>query len=129
MNDSHTNDSGSRWQILGELELKFETATEEKIQPWLVEVLRPLGLHQDFLSRIQRSARVAAGRVLQTETALKLGHVHLVIYVPKLHGANEKTWGYFEIEKTEGPAEDRAMVAHAIEFYLYREGQEDRDSP
>ena len=128
MKVSHTNTPGPGWQILGELELKFENGTEQRIQLWLVEVLRPLGLHRDFLGRIQRSAQDAAGRVLQTETARKLGHIHLVIYVPEVHSAKEKTWGFFEIEKIEGRAEDPAMAAHAIEFYLYREVQEDRYS-
>lgn len=116
---------GAGWQILGELELPAGSNAEVAIHLWLVQILQPLHLHADFLHKILKSAQEAALRAFQTEAASKFDHIHLLIFVPPEPASNEKTWGFFRIEKSEAQAGVPATAAHAIEFYLYMEGLED----
>lgn len=125
-NDHPTdNFHGAAWQLLGDLELPAGTNADGAIEPWLTQLLVPLRLHTDFLDRIVKSAQDAAARVLQLENVLNFEHIHIIIYVPKDHTPKGYSWGFFRIEKIENTADDMDTAAHAIEFYLYMEGQED----
>jgi hypothetical protein len=117
----HTNPSlphipGADWRILGELELPAAAESDSAIQAWLANLLEPLRLHADFQNKILRSAQAAAC-LLHAQTEIKFEHIHLLILVPPNHASKRGTWGFFRIEKV-GQGGD-----HAIEFYLYLEGQ------
>ena len=85
--------------------------SEERMKSWLVEVLQPLNLQEDFLDRMLRSAHaVGVGRLAEA------GSARLLVYSPP--GLPEgQTWGFFRIEK----AGDKSRSRHSIEFYLYLE--------
>ncbi|MCQ3937541.1 MAG: hypothetical protein DPW18_10910 [Chloroflexi bacterium] len=108
---------GADWRILGELELPAAADSDSAVRAWLVNLLDPLRLHADFQNKILRSAQEAAARLLNAQTEIKFEHIHLLILAPPNHAVKEGTWGFFHIEKV-GQGGD-----HAIEFYLYLEGQ------
>ena len=119
----HPRSPGPHWQLLGELELPVEVNTDNTIHAWLTEVLDPLNLSADLLNRILKSAQDAATRVWQAEPGMELEHIHLIIFVPPDHTSTGQTWGFFRIEKIENTVEGKAAHDHAIEFYLYVDGQ------
>ena len=99
------------WQLLGELELLAGSRPEERMKVWLVEILQPLNLQEDFLNRILRSAHA-----VDVERLAEAGSARLLVYSPP--GLPEgQTWGFFRIEK----AGDKSLFRHSIEFYLYLE--------
>ena len=111
-NPSLNNTACSGWKLLGELELPAGSRAEERMKAWLVEVLRPLDLQEDFLDRMLRSARAVG-----VERLAEAGPVHLLVYAPP--GLPEgQSWGFFRIEK----AWNKSLSRHSIEFYLYLEG-------
>ena len=55
--------------------------------------------------------------------ALKFAHVHLLVFAPAAGRSEEHTWGFFRIEKFESTALSQSAREHAIEFYLFPEGQ------
>ena len=93
-----------------------------EIQAWLKEILHPLPLQIDFLNRILKSAQDAATHAFRAGTMIKFEHIHLLIFVTQDHASNEKTWGFFRIEKMGTPTAETKKYDHSIEFYLYREG-------
>lgn len=111
------------WQILGKLELPVGSEADPAVIMWLTELLHPLGLHMDFLSNVLKSAQEAAARAMQVENVMKFEHVHLVIFLPQERASKGQTWGFFRIEKIESVEQDKSPSDHAIELYLYREGQ------
>jgi hypothetical protein len=111
--------------MLGELTLSNELAADEQIRPWLIELLRPLSLYPDFLGRITRSARDAAARAFHP--VLKLGHIHLRIFVTRDPVSTGQTWGFFRVEKIENASAAGDAASHSVEIYLYVEGLETTD--
>jgi hypothetical protein len=111
---------GSEWQLLAEIDLPVGSYGAERVVTWLVETLRPLGLHASFLKKIIDCAQQAAQRDLalapNTET------IHLLIYAPASRPSSEQSWGFFRIEKREQRDESAAPFGHAVAFYLYLEG-------
>ena len=93
-----------------------------EIQVWLKETLHQLPLEKDFLNRVLKSAQDSATNAFRAGTMMKFEHIHLLIFVTQQHASNEKTWGFFRIEKMGTPTADTKKYDHAIEFYLYREG-------
>jgi len=120
---SHNNFPSNDWQILGELELSIGSSAAGLIHARLSRTLEPLDLHTDFLNKILVSAQDAAVRASQAETVMKFGHIHISIFVPHEHASKGKTWGFFHIERIENPSEGAATQDHAIDFYLYVEGE------
>ena len=120
---THTHPLSPDWQILGELELPVGLNANGALQTWLTELLAPLGLHTDFLNKVLRSAQDSTERAPQPSTEMTLGHVHLSIFAPHLYTSKGKTWGFFRIEKIESATADKNFPDHAIEYYLYLEGQ------
>jgi hypothetical protein len=114
--------SGTDWQIVGELELPLGVDAHSRINAWLLDVLTPLHLHIDFLTKVLKSAEDATERSIQTETVMTYRHTHLLIYVPANRPLNAQTWGFFRIEKAATSAENELSPAHSIEFYLFHEG-------
>ena len=120
---SHTNTPNAEWQLLGELNLSVEPDDKFAINTWLTELLNPLDLSTDFRNRVQESVQSSVMRILQPETALFAGHIHLSVYAPYEHIPERKTWGFFHIERIENRADTANVNDHAINFYLYVEGQ------
>jgi hypothetical protein len=121
---SPNNISGTGWRLLGELELPVLAQDDGAVSAWLTETLNPLNMHADFLNNVLKSAQDAAGRAIQSEKAqLNFEHIHLLVFLPATPASNRQTWGFFRIEKLERPEQHKSSPDHAIEFYLYLEGQ------
>ena len=103
----------TNWQLLGEFKLSLGTDADGLILAWLVVILEPLSLQPEFLHRILKAAQEVTARLLRSD--LKLEHIHLIILVPDTKPERGQNWGFFRVEKVEGPD-------HAVEFYLYPEG-------
>ena len=114
---------GTDWHLLGELELPAGAAADSAIQSWIAPVLNMLNLSPDFLDRVVKSAQESAMRYLHPDAGLTSGHIHLSVHAPREHLAKGKTWGYFHVERIENRAEMMDSQDHAIDFYLYVEGE------
>jgi len=94
------------------------------INTWMREKLSLLKLEADFINRILKSALDSARRFMESEHAgAKLGHIHILVVAPLGHKLEEKTWGFFRIEKLESTREAINPPDHYIEFHLYFEGE------
>jgi len=117
-----SNPHNSNWQVLGECKLSLHTSMNAGIQAWLKESLGSLSLNIDFLDRVLKSAQDSATRAFQAGVQMKFEHIHLRVFTPESTISNEKTWGFFRIEKVGTSTANTNRVDHSIEFYLYREG-------
>lgn len=115
--------SKSDWQFLGALTFPVDGSTDSTVDSWLMELLRPINLPTDFLNRVLASAHKSVVRALHSTIAMELRHIHLSIFVPREHEIKGRTWGYFHIERIEDQADSRVSNDHAIDFYLYMEGE------
>lgn len=111
------------WHMLGELVLPIATSTDEAVYTWLAEVLIPLNLSPDFLGRLLRSAQEAVGNTINPNSEDTLSHTHISILVPRGRTPSGKSWGLFRIERIEASADNSDERHHAIDFYLYVEGE------
>lgn len=119
---SHTLPLSTDWQMLGEFELPVGSQPDGALHTWLTELLAPLSLHGDFLNKVLRSAQESTTRALQPNNEMTSRHVHLAIFAPHQHTARGRTWGFFRIEKLDGPDQPKEHPDHAVEVYLYLEG-------
>lgn len=110
------------WQILGECKLSLDANMDIEIQAWLQEILCSLPLTTGFLNRVLKSAQDSARRAFEARTALEFEHIHLRILISQDDASDEKTWGFFRIEKVGTPTSNTQRYDHSIEFYLYPEG-------
>jgi len=117
--------SGNSWRNLGILELSASSGADSAINAWLTELLSPLSLSTDFLSRLTESVQGTVSRVLGPSVVSTTKHekVHLSIFAPPELILERKTWGFFHIERIENRGEVVDTSDHAIDFYLYVEGQ------
>ncbi|HZM23029.1 MAG TPA: hypothetical protein VFC02_14870 [Anaerolineales bacterium] len=114
--------SGTDWQVLGELELAIGSEYAGVINTWMREKLSPLKLQADFINRILKSAQDAAGHFTESKGAGgEIGHIHIRVLAPLSQKLDEKTWGFFRIEKLESVREVKNPPDHYIEFHLYFE--------
>lgn len=109
------------WQVLGELQLTAGSDVHNTVDGWLAVLLSPLELEEEFVNKVLRSAQEATGRILQTTPTARCGHIHLLVFVPTDRRRKHQCWGFFRIEKVEVEM-SRVYPAHAVEFYLYLEG-------
>ena len=111
------------WQVLGELELLVGPECAEVITTWLKENLSPLNLRLDLIHSILKSAQAAVVRAGESSVgAIETGHIHLVIFAPRFHESEGRTWGFSRIAKLESAGQGKNTPDHSIEFYLYIEG-------
>ena len=110
------------WHTFGELTLSVSVNTDEAILAWLMQILAPLNLSPDFLARLLRSAQESAGRTCQPNVTGSLPYIHISILVPCEHIRLGKPWGFFHMERMESSANGGSERHHAIDFYLYVEG-------
>jgi hypothetical protein len=120
----HSQASRNEWHALGELELPVASDAAELLQAGLPGILAPLELRADLQDKIVGSVQEAARRAMQAESALEFGHIHVAIFVPHEYQTQRGTWGFFHIERLEGAAGDSTARNHAIDLYLYVEGDE-----
>jgi hypothetical protein len=114
---------GTDWHRLGELELPAGASADSAIRNWIAPVLNTLNLSPEFLGRVVKSAQESAMRYLHPDAGVTPGHFHLSIYAPREHLAKGKTWGFFHIERIENRGEALDGHGHAIDYYLYMEGE------
>lgn len=89
---------------------------------WLTGILYPLNLQTELLDKIFVSAKDAVTRAVEAETMLKFEHIRLMVFVLSVQDNKEQAWGFFRLEKIEDSKDEQAGGDHAIEFYLYGEG-------
>lgn len=111
------------WQVLGDLQLPVGSPVGAAIATWLTEILAPVELQEDFVRKILKSAQDAA-RILQSGMVKQeIDHIHLLAFAPRERSSKSRTWGFFRIEKIERATADKKFPDHAIEFYLYLDGE------
>jgi hypothetical protein len=120
--DNTTHNLSTGWQILGELELPAGASVEEALYTWLTQILHPLNLQAELLNKIIVSAQDAVARAVHAEILLKFEHIHLTVFIPSEREEKEQAWGFFRLEKIEDTKEKLTGGDHAIEFYLYGDG-------
>lgn len=120
---SRNNNGETDWQILGEIELPVGSDADSAISKWLTELLDPLNLSTDFLSRVLESAQDSATRALLPNAAMPIRHIHLSVLATLEHLSKGKTWGFFHIERIEHEVDGVVAHDHTIDFYLYVEGE------
>ncbi|HEX5943290.1 MAG TPA: hypothetical protein VFY66_13500 [Anaerolineales bacterium] len=113
--------STSLWHMLGDLSLPVGASPNEIISAWLIELLAPLHLHENFLNRVIKSVQDYAGRALNQDAGVPFGHIHLSIFGPNERTSKGQTWGFFRIEKIDSAEHNAAHPDHTVEFYLYQE--------
>jgi hypothetical protein len=121
--DNTTHNPGAGWRLLGELELPAGASVEDALHAWLTVILLPLNLQAELVNKIIASAQDAIARVIHADTMLKFEHIHLTVFVPSTREGKEQAWGFFRLEKIEDTKEEPAGGDHAVEFYLYGEGE------
>ena len=119
-NTTHNPSAG--WQILGELELPAGASVEDALHAWLTEALHPLNLQADLLNKIIASAQDAVARAIHAEIMHKFEHIHLTVFVPSERQEKQQAWGFFRLEKIEDTKDKLIGGNHAVEFYLYGDG-------
>ena len=120
--DNNTHNPGAGWQSLGELELPVGASMENDLHAWLTDILYPLNLQAELLDKIFVSAKNAVTRSVDAETMLKFEHIRLMVFVLSAQDKKEQAWGFFRLEKIEDSKDEQTGGDHAIEFYLYGEG-------
>ena len=118
---NHTHDHG--WQKLGELELPIGIHLDDSLRAWLTNILAPLPVSKDFWNRVLSSADESAARALRSGAAMNFAHIHFSVFAPNKSDSGGKTWGFFHIERIESQVEDISASDHAIDLYLYMEGE------
>ena len=86
------------------------------------EILDPIELQEDFGNRILNSAYQTSGRILQAGAENKVERIHLLVFVPSKCTSQKKAWGFFSVEKLEETKDGAVSNEHALEIYLYVEG-------
>ena len=120
---SYKTTTDTEWQLLGEFDLPGGSDANSAITFWLKELLTPLELSTEFIDRVMKSARNTVTRILQSNAETTIDHIHLSIFAPNARIPERKTWGFFHIERVENQGEAVDARNHAIDFYLYVEGQ------
>lgn len=120
--DKRTDEHESDWQILGELELPDNVSTDDAARLWLTEILNNLDLSTEFFERFLKSAQASITRALGANGLTPFVYVHISILVPNKHNSVGRSWGYFQIERIGTKMNNVDIQEHAIDFYLYVEG-------
>jgi len=97
-------------------------SVEDALYAWLTEILQPLHFQAELLNKIIVSAQDAVARAGHAEIMDKFEHIHLMIFVPSKQDEKEQAWGFFRLEKIEDVKDRQVGGDHAVEFYLYGEG-------
>jgi hypothetical protein len=121
-NLAHLQIPESDWQILGEIELSFNTDMNKAIHLWLTEILARLNLSIDFLNKIIITAQESVAHALQSNVEIRYGHIHISVYVPYNANILGKNWGFFHIKRIGSHADKITKFEHSMDFYLYVEG-------
>ena len=120
--DSSTHHPNTDWQVLGEIKLPVSVGVENVSDAWLKELLHLFTLQEELLNKIIASAQDAIVRAIQADRMLKPVYIHLAVFVPSAQVAKVQAWGFFRLEKIGDMKDEPAGRKHAVEFYLYGEG-------
>lgn len=120
--NGQTDNRKSEWQTLGKLELLDGANTNVLIYAWLSEVLKGLNLSSEFFERFLNAAQTSAARAREKNGSIPPAKVHISILASLIDNSSGKSWGFFQIEKIEAQTGKAALPEHAIDFYLYVEG-------
>jgi hypothetical protein len=120
-NQSQSTSHNANWELLGVLELSLNADQNETIHVWLNQILEPLHLHGDIVSKVESSLQEAARRALDAYTGNERKHIHLRIHVPLERTSKGTTWGFFRVEKIDEESGDGQIPAHSSELFLYIE--------
>ena len=117
-----TYERESDWQTIGELDLSVDISTDDVIRAWLTKILNILDLSTEFFERFLKSAQASVTRALGAKGSVPLRYVHISILAQNKHHLTGKSWGYFQIERIDTKVDSVDVQEHAIDFYLYVEG-------
>lgn len=118
----YNNHPRTSWQILGELQLRVGSGFNGTIDQWLMIILNPLNLPDDFVGKIQKSIEQAAAGVLHPDTAgAKLEYLEVVVLAPTEQISQGKIWGFFRIERTSTDTRNENANGHRVDYYIYRD--------
>lgn len=106
---------------MGEFELQAGAFADGILQSRLKEILKPLGLHENFVNRILNSAQQTAARILRVDAEIKVEHIRVLVFVPSRRKSQKQTWGFFSVEKLEDPKDEAVANKQTVEIYLYME--------
>lgn len=120
-NPPHTSEADPGWKLLGEIRLQTGIKTDNPIEGWLLKILDPLGLSDDFLNRVLNSVLDSLVRLQQPTGEEQNRHIHLSVSVPYDLFASGKTWGVFYMERSQHPAESAIFDNHEFKIFLYPE--------
>ena len=116
MSQNLTQPSIIDWQLLGEIENRVGSRADRTVRAWLHDLLQPLQLNPDLLSRILKSTSESMTQSAQDERETKDLSFHILVFVSSEPSSKDETWGYFRIEKVgTNPGESY------LEYYLYRD--------
>jgi hypothetical protein len=122
MNLSHNHLHRTDWQVSGELQLAVGSNPDGAIRQWLMKILEPFQLPEQYVSKILKSIEDAASRVLSTDTVeAQFEHLNIVILTPAGQPSDRQTWGFFRLERMESKDNSADSKSHHIEYYLYPE--------
>ena len=125
MNDTDSSDNhipGPGWHLLGLLDLTSGQSSTDAIGTWLVEILSPLQLDEDFLNRVLGSASEAALNAIKAGGTEKSLTTRLKIFAPSKYVSTGQMWGFFRIENIGSGKHSDNSPQPTIEFFLYIEG-------
>ena len=122
MNLSHNHLHRTDWQVSGELQLAAGSNPDGSIRQWLMKILEPFRLPEEYVSKILNSIEDAASRVLSPDTVEgQFEHLDIVILTPAGQPSDRQTWGFFRLERMEGKTKSTDSKRYRIEYYLYPE--------
>lgn len=104
------------------MELPIDESVEAALHTWLIELLQPLDLQAELVNKIIASAQDAFARTHHPEITFQFEQIHLVIFIPSKRDARKKAWSFFRLDKIEDTQDEQTGSEHAVEFYLYGEG-------
>ena len=122
MNLSHKPLQSTDWQISGELQLAVGSNPDGTIRRWLMKILEPFRLPEEYVSKILKSIEDVTSRVLSPDTGDgQFEHLNIVLLTPVGQPAERQTWGFFRLERMESKEKPKESKSYRIEYYLYSE--------
>jgi hypothetical protein len=83
-----------------------------------------LNLNTNLLNKILNSAQTTTARILRADAKVPLEYIHLLVLAPSNRASKRQTWGFFSVERLKDTKEGAVANDHAIEIYLYMEGND-----
>lgn len=104
------------------MKLALGENVEAVLYTWLMDLLEPLDLQAELVNKIIASAQDAFARATQTDLTFQFEQIRLEVFIPEKRGARKKAWSFFRLDKIEDTSNEHVGSNHAVEIYLYGEG-------